>query len=122
MTTHPSWKTTWPSIGSRSRPLQALQDRPAHHPVLVALAEEAQLLGELADALAVARLGVGVRKVGAPVAALRAVGIEHALQDRRDVAERIRLAREAGRGRHLDADVGGFRERDGLADRCLDRG
>src|SRR4029077_13349523 len=80
----------------RSRPLQALHDRAAHHPVLVAVAEEAQLLGEMADALAVARLGVRVGEIGAPIAALRAVGVEHALQMSRDVAERIGLARDAG--------------------------
>ena len=59
----------------RSRPLQALHGPAADHPVLVAVIEEAQLLGEMGDALAVARLGVGVGEVGAPIAALRAVGV-----------------------------------------------
>ena len=36
----------------RSRPFQALDDRAAHHPVLIALTEERQLFRELADALA----------------------------------------------------------------------
>ena len=39
-------------INRHSRPLQALQDRAAHHPVLVALGEEGEFFGELADALA----------------------------------------------------------------------
>src|SRR5712692_6557485 len=103
---------------SRSRPLQALHDGAAHHPVLVALAEEAQLFREMADALAVARLGVRIREIGAPVAALRAVGVEHAFQVHRDVAERIGLARNAGRGRHLNTDVRvSGRERYRCADR-----
>ena len=58
----------WP----RSCPLQALDDRTAHHPVLVTFGEETQLFGEMADALAVASLGVGIGQVGTPIAALRA--------------------------------------------------
>src|SRR3989442_15853590 len=81
---------------SRSRPLQARNDRAAHHLVLVALAEETQLLGELRDALAVAGLGVGVGDVGAPIAALWPVGVEHALDVVGHVAERIGLPRQAG--------------------------
>src|SRR5437667_9376038 len=81
---------------SRSRPLQALHYRAAHHPVLVTLTEEAQLFREMADALAITRLGVRIRKIGAPIAALRAVGVEHALQVYRNVVERIGLARNAG--------------------------
>ena len=41
----------------------------------------------MGDALAVARLGVGIGDVGAPVAALWAVGVEHTPQVHRDVAE-----------------------------------
>src|SRR5262245_5342105 len=74
-------------------PFQSLNDGAAHHPVLVALAEKAQLLGELADALAVARLGIGIRQIGAPVTPLRAVGIEHALDMPGNIAERIGFAR-----------------------------
>jgi hypothetical protein len=56
----------------RSCPLQALDDRAAHHPVLVTFGEETQLFGEMADALAVASLGVGIGQVGTPIAAPRA--------------------------------------------------
>src|SRR5260221_7688720 len=77
-------------------PLQALDYRAAHHPVLVALTEEAQLFREMADALAIARLGVRIREIGAPIAALRPVGVEHAFQVHRHVPERIGLARNAG--------------------------
>src|SRR5204863_9521190 len=52
----------------RSGPLQALEDRASHHPVLVAVREEAQLLREMRDALAVGRLGERVRHVGSPIA------------------------------------------------------
>src|SRR5215218_2703387 len=69
----------------RSGPLQALHDPAPHHPVLIAVVEEVQLLGEMGDALAVVRLGVGVGEVGAPIAALRAVGVEHALEVTGDV-------------------------------------
>src|SRR5262249_13874082 len=75
-----------------SRPLQALHDRAAHHPVLVALAEKAQLLGEMGDALAIARLGERIGEIGAPIAALGPIGVEHALHVPGDVAERVRLA------------------------------
>src|SRR5205085_8287154 len=51
-------------------------------------------------------------EVRAPVAALRAVGVEHALDVLGYVAERIGLPRQPGRGRHLDADVRVFGERD----------
>src|SRR5207237_2710885 len=61
-----------------SGPLQTLEDRASHHPVLVALREEAQFLREMGDALAVGGFGKRVRQVGPPVAALRAVGVEHA--------------------------------------------
>jgi len=74
----------------------------------------------MADALPVAGLGVGIGHVGAPVAALGAVGVEHALDVHGDVAERIGLARDAGRGRHLGADIGISGERHGLPDRLLD--
>src|SRR6266446_6102714 len=77
-------------------PLQALHNRAAHHPVLVALTEEAQLFRKMADALAIACLGVRIREIGPPIAALRAVGVEHAFQVYRNVAERIGLARNAG--------------------------
>src|SRR5437763_17011452 len=102
----PNFASLHPGYVRRLRPLQALDDRAPHHPVLVALAEKAQLLGEMADALAVARLGVGVREIGAPIAALRAIGVEHALDMDGDVAERVGLARNAGRGRQRGADVG----------------
>src|SRR5262249_30739074 len=44
--------TNQPRLDFISRPLQALEDRASHHPVLVALREEAQLLGEMGNALA----------------------------------------------------------------------
>jgi hypothetical protein len=44
----------WPSTAAaRSCPLQALHYRAAHHPVLLTFGKEAQLFGEMADALAV---------------------------------------------------------------------
>src|SRR5258708_11779688 len=100
----------------QSRPLQALHYCTAHHPILVALTEEAQFFSEMADALAVARLSVRIREIGAPIAALWPVGLEYAFEVYRDIAERIGLARNAGRGRYFDADVGGFCERHCLPD------
>ena len=41
----------------RLGPFQARKDRASHHPVLVALRQEAQLFGEMGDALAVACVG-----------------------------------------------------------------
>src|SRR5438128_2608498 len=72
-------------------PVQSCQDRLAHHPILVLLGQEAQLLGELLDALAVGGLRHRVGELGAPVAAARAVGVEAALQRLRHVAPRIVL-------------------------------
>src|SRR5258707_5180173 len=63
------------SMRPRSCPLQALDDRTAHHPVLVTFGEETQLFGEMADALTVASLGVGIGQVGTPIAALRAAAL-----------------------------------------------
>src|SRR5437660_7783977 len=60
----------------RSGPFQARKDRASHHPVLVALRQEAQLFGEMSDAMAVACLGERVRDVGTPMAALGTVGVE----------------------------------------------
>src|SRR5258708_3556292 len=93
------------------RPPQPLRDCAAHHPVFVGLRKEAQLFSEVRDALAVARPGVAVRDIGAPIAALRAVGVENPLDVLGDIAERIGLPRQTRRGRHLDAYVGVFRER-----------
>src|SRR5215472_2484596 len=98
----------------RSGPFQARKDRPSHHPVLVALRQEAQLFGEMGDALAVACLGERVRDVGPPMAALRTEGVEQALQVHCHVAERIRFERIADRTRKLDADVRILGERNGL--------
>src|SRR5262249_20109851 len=78
-----------------SRPLQALADGATHHPVLVALRQEPQLFGEVGDALAVACLRERVRDVGSPIAALRTVGVEYALQVHCHVAERIKFERIA---------------------------
>src|SRR5947199_863054 len=73
------WDAASPNTGLlRSGPLQPLEDRASHHPVLVALREEAQFLREMGDALAVGGFGKRVRQVGSPVAALRAVGVEQA--------------------------------------------
>src|SRR6202162_1222088 len=79
----------------RSGPFQARKDRASHYPVLVALRQEAQLFGEMGDALAVACLGKRIRDVGTPMAALRAEGVEQALQVHRHIAERIRFERIA---------------------------
>ena len=73
----------------RLRPSQTREDRPSHNPVLVVLRQEAQFFGEMGDALAVAGLGERVRYVGTPIAALRTVGVEQALQVHRHIAERI---------------------------------
>src|SRR5215468_5112007 len=104
----------------RSGPFQARQDCASHHPVLVALRQKAQLFGEMRDALAVACLDERVRDVGSPMAALRTVGVEYALQVHRHVAERIRFERIAERTRQLDADVRIFGERNGLINRRRD--
>src|SRR5262249_30432863 len=58
------------------RPISGAQGSRSHHPVLVALRQEAQLFGEMGDALAVACLGERVRDVGPPMAALRTEGVE----------------------------------------------
>ena len=76
----------------------------------------AQLLGEVLDALAVGRLRERVGQVGAPVAAPRAERIEAALQMLGHVAERIGLLREVRRRRHLDRHVRIFGELDHLVD------
>src|SRR5262245_23655712 len=55
----------------QSIPPQPLEDRAAHHPILVLLGEEIQLLGEMGDALAIGGLGERMSEVGAPVAAAR---------------------------------------------------
>src|SRR3954449_12488411 len=81
-------------IGSSAiSPFQARKDRASHHPVLVALRQEAQLFGEMGDALAIACGGERVRDVSTPIAALRTVGVEEALQIHRHVAERITFER-----------------------------
>ena len=74
-----------------SRPVQARQDRLAHHPVLILLGEEAQLLGEVLDALPIGRFRQRVGQIGPPITAPRAEGVEAALQVLRHVAERISL-------------------------------
>src|ERR1700721_3779221 len=74
---------------TRSGPFQAREDRASHHPVLVALRQEAQFFGEMGDALAVTGLGKRIRHIGSPGAALRTVGVEYALQIYRHVAKRI---------------------------------
>src|SRR5262245_60352667 len=72
-----------------SRPAQPLQDGAAHHPVLVALGEERQLLGEVGDALLVGGAVEAVGHVGAPIAALRPEGLEQPLDVRGEILERI---------------------------------
>src|SRR5258708_33065673 len=89
--TKPTCMAVSPRPCRSSRPVQACQDRLAHHPVLVLLGQEAQLFGEVLDALLVGRLGERVGQVGAPVAAPRAEGIEAALQMLGHVAEWISL-------------------------------
>src|SRR5262245_1275525 len=59
-----------------SSPLQPFADRAPHDPVLVALGQELQLLGEMRDALAPGHAVEGrVGQVGPPVAALRPVRV-----------------------------------------------
>src|SRR5438093_11311666 len=111
------WDAASPNRGPpRSGPLQALEDRASHHPVLVALRKEAQLLREMGDALAVGGFGKRVRQVGPPVAALRAGGVEQAAQMHGHIAKRIGFERKGGGRRHLDADVRVLGERDRLID------
>ena len=62
-----------------SAPSQPRDDGAAHDQVFVGFGEKAQLLGEMRHALAVAGLGVGIGYVGAPIAALRTVRIEQAM-------------------------------------------
>ena len=62
-------------------PPQPPHDGAAHHPVLVLLGQERQLLGEVSDALLVGEVGETVDaggEVGAPEAAARAEGVERA--------------------------------------------
>src|SRR5262249_56457782 len=66
------------SAGSVLLPSQPCQDRAAHHPVLVLLRQEVQLLGEMRDPLPVGGFFEGVGEVGSPVAAAWAEGIEAA--------------------------------------------
>src|SRR5436853_307608 len=63
------YRATRLARSQRSPPPQPCHDRASHHPVLVALRQEAQLLGDVGDALAVACLGERVRDVGGPMAA-----------------------------------------------------
>ena len=69
-----------PMLRSISGPLQPREDRASHHPVLVALGQEAQLFGDMGDALPPGRPRELVGQVGSPVAALRPVGVEYAAQ------------------------------------------
>src|SRR5204863_4898817 len=89
--TKPTCMTITPRPWRSSRPVQACQDRLAHHPILVLLGQEFQFLGEVRDALLIGRFGERVGQVGAPVAAPRTEGIEAALQVLRHVTERISL-------------------------------
>src|SRR5438105_4949487 len=79
------------ATSSTLRPTKPLEDSPAHDPVLVVLGEKIQRLGEMGHALAVTRLGVGVRDIGSPIAAARAIGFEQAANIGVHVPERIRL-------------------------------
>src|SRR5262245_13086588 len=78
---------------SVSAPPQPRDDGLAHDQVLVGFGEKTQLLREMRHALAVASLGIGVCYIGAPIAALRAVGIEQTTDMGGHVAERIGLRR-----------------------------
>src|SRR5207244_9933722 len=55
-------------------PLQPFADGATHHPVLVALGQEGQLLGAMGDALAPGHAGEGgVGRIGGAIAVLRSV-------------------------------------------------
>src|SRR5262245_15919540 len=99
------------ATASSLRPAEPLHDGAAHHPVLVVLRQEIELLGEMRDALAVGGLGERVGHVGAPVAALRPERLEALLYERRHVAERVGLQRVGRRRRQLHRHVGIFRQR-----------
>src|SRR6476660_1644487 len=74
-------------------PIQPLEDRLAHHPVLVLFGQERQLFGEMGDPLLIGRLGVAVGHVGAPIASLWTIGLEKPLDVRREIAEWISFRR-----------------------------
>ena len=109
-----------PRREQHSPPPQPRQYPPSHHPVLVALRQEAQLLGDVGDALPPGCGSERVGDVGREMAALRPVGVEQALQVARHVAEGIRFERIADRAGELDADVRIFRERSRRIDRRRD--
>ena len=90
-------------------PPQPITHTLPHDQRLVRLRQERHLLGEQRHRLAV---GAGeARDVGAPEDALRAEGLDDALHMRVEVAERVRLGREAGQRGRLDRDVGALGER-----------
>ena len=75
----------------------------------------------MGDALPVGGLAEGIGEVGSPIAALRAEGLETALQRLGHVAPRIVLERIRGRRGELDRYIWIFGEGHHLVDRVLDR-
>src|SRR5580704_557934 len=69
------------------------------------------------DALVIRAFVEGVCQVTSPIAALRAIGVEHPLEMHRDIAERIGLGGNTRRCRNLDADIWIF----GKCNRLIDR-
>src|ERR1700676_5027336 len=70
-------------------PTQAFPQAAAHDPVEVVGGKEIQLLGEVGDTLPIATMLQGARQVGAPEAAPRTEGLDHAAQRFVQVGERI---------------------------------
>src|SRR3954470_13399269 len=73
---HRARRLIWGLALWRSGPSQPFEQRAAHDPILVVPREEAQFLGELRDSLAIGGPAEGIGHVGAPVTALRTVGVE----------------------------------------------
>src|SRR5438105_1514921 len=94
----------------RLLPSQPSEDCAAHHPLLVFLREEFELLREMRDPLPVGGFGEGIGEVGSPIAALWPERIETALEVLGHVPPRIWLQRVRRRRGQLDGYVGVFRE------------
>src|SRR5215831_798614 len=92
-------------------PPQPPHNRPSHNPILVLLREKRQLLREVRNPLPVRRLGERVRHIRPPIAALRAVHIVEAADERFHVAVGVGLRRIGGRRRQLHRHVGILRKR-----------
>src|SRR5262245_32162588 len=87
-------------------PFEPLQGGAAQYPVLVALGQEIERFCDMGEPLAPTPTLCIVRRVGAPVAALRPESADQAADVLAQIFVRIRLERRIGQVRELDADVG----------------